>query len=244
MNTEFALKEYGLTDKETKVYLTLLSIGNGNLQEIAKRVEFPRTTVYNTLNYLSQKGLAAKIIRKGVTYFEATEPKKFVDNLEEKKKLIQSVIPELESLRKSIEESSSVEIFEGFKGVYTVISDVFQKKQQTYYFGGYAGAIEILKHLPDHARMMRLEKEISAKIIIAPFDTEMFHEKKYQELTEMRFLEEMKDFPVMILIYGEKVAIHTVKGELIGIIIKNKQIAQAMLMIFQMYWERARKNKK
>src|SRR3989344_989986 len=57
MDNEIALKEYGLNDKEIKVYMALLPLGNINLQEIAKRVDMPRTTIYNTLNYLSNKGL-------------------------------------------------------------------------------------------------------------------------------------------------------------------------------------------
>ena len=43
MDIELALKEYGLTEKETKVYLALLPLGSINLQEIAKKVDFPRT---------------------------------------------------------------------------------------------------------------------------------------------------------------------------------------------------------
>jgi len=240
MDLEVPLQEYGLTDKEIKVYLTLLPLGTVNLQEVAKRLDFPRTTVYNTLNYLISKGLVSTIIKKGVNYFSAVDPEKLKDKLEEKKKLIESVLPNLKELRGKIKESSSVEIYEGFKGVYTLLCDVFKEKQQTYYFGGYAGALEILKHIPDHARLMRLEKKIPAKIVIAPMDTELFHNPKYKKLTEMRFLESMRDFPCMILIYGEKVAIHTVKGDLVGIIISNKEMAEAMKIVFEMYWSQAK----
>lgn len=241
MELETPLQEYGLSDKEIAVFLELLPLGTVTLQEIAKKVRYPRTTVYNTLNYLNQKGLLSKVIKNGVTYFSAADPGRLKSNLEEKQKLVESILPELISLKKHIKNPSSVEIYEGFKGVYTVIADVFKKKQQTYYFGGYADALEMLKHLPEHARMMRLNKNIPAKIVIAPIDNEIFHLKKYQKLTEMRFLDSMKDFPVMILIYGEKVAIHTVKGDLIGIIINNKECAEAMKLVFEMYWKLAKK---
>ncbi len=57
----------------------------------------------------------------------------------------------------------------------------------------------------------------------------------------MRFLESLKDFPCMIFIYGEKIALYTVKGDLVGVIIKNKEIALAMKMIFDIYWKSAKR---
>lgn len=236
MDIELALQEYGLSQKEIKVYLVLLPLGNINLQEIAKRVDLPRTTVYNTLNYLHQKGLVSKIIKKGVTYFEATEPKKLIDNLQQRKKLIEKVLPKLEGMKRIVKESSSVEIYEGSKGLFTILSDVFKTKQQTYYFGSYSLSVEVLKHQPEHFRTIRLEKKIPAKIVIDPYDEETFHKKQYKKITQMRFLESLKDFPCMIFIYGKKVALYTLKGDLIGIIIKNPEVASAMRMIFDTYW--------
>jgi HTH-type transcriptional regulator, sugar sensing transcriptional regulator len=236
MDTELALKEYGLTDKEIKVYLALLPLGKINLQEIAKRVDFPRTTVYNTLNYLFQKGLVSKIIKKGVTYFEATEPSKLVDNLDQRKKLIEKALPQLEGLKKVIKESSSTEIYEGTKGLFTILSDIFKVKQQVYYFGSYSLSVEVLKHQPEHFRTIRLERKIPAKIIIDKYDEESFHKPLYKKITEMRFLNSLKDFPCMIFIYGHKVALYTLKGDLVGIIIKNKEVSKSMKLIFDTYW--------
>ncbi len=236
MNHKSALREFGLSEKEIGVYLALLPLGTVSLQRVVKKLEYPRTTVYNTINQLIEKGLVSKIEIKGVSNFTAADPEKLSKKLQEKKDLIDAILPDLKELKANIKDISSVEIYEGFKGVYTLLTDVFAKKQQTYYFGGYAGALEILKHIPNHARMMRLEKKIPAKIVIAPLDEEIFHDKQYQKLTKMRFLDSMKDFPVMILLYGNNTAIHTVKGDLIGIIIRNKEVTQAMKIIFNMYW--------
>ncbi len=239
-NTELALKEYGLSNKEIEVYTALLPLGSINLQEIAKRINLPRTTIYNTLNYLASKGLVSKIIRGHVTFFEATEPKKLINDIEEKKKLIISALPELEGLKKQIKESSSVEIYEGFKGISTILSEVFRKKQQTYYFGSYSKSLDILKHLPEHSANLRISNKIPAKIIIETFDEPRFHEKGYQRITELRFLDSIKDFPCMIFIYGEKVALYTLEGDLVGIIIKNKEVSQAFRIVFDMYWSIAK----
>lgn len=236
METENALKEYGLTEKEIKVYLSLLPLGSINLQEIAKRVDFPRTTVYNTLNYLHQKGLISKIVKKNVTYFEAVEPKKLLDNLEQRKNLIKKALPQLEVLKSTIKESSNVEIYEGSRGLFTVLSDIFKVKQEVCYFGSYSLSVEVLKHQPEHFRTIRLERKIPARIVIDTYDEETFHKKEYKKITKIRFLDSLKDFPCMIFIYGNKVALYTLKKDLVGMIIKNKEAAEAMRLVFETYW--------
>ena len=56
----------------------------------------------------------------------------------------------------------------------------------------------------------------------------------------MKFNESLKDFSCMIFIYGNKVAMYTVKGELVGVIIKNKEFSEAMRIIFDMYWRQGK----
>ncbi len=236
MDTEQVLKEYGLSEKEVKVYVAILPLGSINLQEIGKRIDLPRTTIYNTLNYLVSKGLVSYITKKGVRFYEAADPNKLMEKLNEKKELLNSILPGLESLKKTIKESSSVEVFQGSKGLFTILSDIVKKKQQTYYFGSYSLSKEILKHQPEHFRTIRLDRKIPAKIVIDKYEELMFHKKEYKKITEMRFNDSLKDFPCMIFIYGKKVALYTLKKDLIGMIIYNEQVAEAMKLIFDMYW--------
>ncbi len=241
MDLEIALEESGLSEKEIKVYLALLPLGNVKLQEIARHLEFPRTTVYNTVNHLIEKGLVSKIIKKGIAYFEATSPKRLLEKIEERKKIVQSVLPQLEELKSTLKETSSVEIYEGVKGISTILSDVFKVRQQVHSFGSYLLAVKFLKHLPLHARNLRLERRIPTKYVFEPCDEPDFHRKEYKQITEMRFLSSLKDFPCIVFIYGKNVALYTLKGDLIGIIIKNEQVAAAMKIVFDTFWNIAQK---
>lgn len=237
MDIDFALKEYGLSDKEIKVYITLLSLGSINLQEIAKKVDLPRTTIYNTLNYLVSKGLVSFIVKGNVRFYEAVNPEKLISKIDEKRELIKEIIPNLQGLRETQLQSSSAEIFEGTKGLSTILSDVFKKRQQTYYFGSYLLSKELLKYQPEHVRTIRIERKIPAKIVIDTYDEPTFHTKEYKKITEMRFNDSLRDFPCVIFIYGNKVAMYTLKKDIIGIIISNEQVAQSMKMIFDIYWQ-------
>ncbi|MCB9480199.1 MAG: hypothetical protein H6680_00030, partial [Desulfobacteraceae bacterium] len=133
-------------------------------------------------------------------------------------------------------------IFQGSKGLFAILSDVFKEKQQTYYFGSYSLSKERLKYLPAHARSVRLDRKIPAKIVIEHSDEEEFHKKEYKKITEMRFNDSLKNFPCMIFIYGKKVALYTLKNDLVGVIVANEQVAEAMKLIFDIYWSTS-KNK-
>ncbi len=243
MELEYPLQEYGLGEKEIKVYLELLPLGTVTIHEIVKRLGFPRSTTYHTLEYLISKGIVAKIVKKHVTYYTATEPEKLRDQLIEKRKLIESILPELKELKSITKNPSSVEIYEGFKGIHTILADLVRVKQQVYYFGGYKKSLSVLKHLPDYVRRSRIDKKIHAKMVYDPIDEPILHTKEYQEVSELRFLNSMKDFPAMIFIYGDKVSMFTHKTDLIGIIITNKDLAETMKTIFFMFWNQAKPTK-
>ncbi len=240
MNIRYVLEAFGLSEKETTVYLALLPLGTVKINEIVKKIGYPRSTVYHILESLINKGLVASIVKEKVNHYTATEPEKLKDQLIEKQKLIEAALPELKSLKKLIKEPSSVEIYEGFKGIHTILADLVRVKQEVYYFGGYKKSLNVLKHLPDYVRLSRIEKGIKAKMIYDPTDEPILHTKKYQEVSELRFLKDFEDFPVMIFIYGDKVSMFSFKTDLVGIIIKNKDFTEAMKMIFEMYWKKAK----
>jgi len=236
MDLKYPLEAYGLSEKEVAIYLELLPLGSVKINEIAKRLGYPRSTVYHILEYLINKGLVASIINKGITFYSATEPEKLKDQLAEKQKLIESILPDLKSLKSTIKEPSSVEIYEGFKGIHTILADLVRVKQTVYYFGGYKKSLSVLKHLPDYVRRTRMEKNIPAKIIYDYTDEPILHTKEYQKVSELKFYDGFENFPVMIFIYGDKVSLFSHKTDLVGVIIKNKDFAEAMKMIFDMYW--------
>lgn len=237
MDVTLALREFGLSEKESQTYLALLPLGACTLQNIAQHLEFPRTTVYNSINYLLERGLVSKIIIGGVAHYRATDPKKLVAILDEKRKLVLAALPELAVLQMEEKFPSHAELYDGTRGLFTILSDIFAQKQQTYYFGSYSRSLQALKHLPEHARTIRVERNIPAKIVIDPYDDPTFHAAAYKKITEMRVHNALKEFPCMVFIYGKKVAIYTVKGDLVGVIIENAQVAQAMRLVFEMYWK-------
>lgn len=242
MIIETALKEYGLTEKEIQVYLALLKIGESTLQEISKHCNCPRTTVYNTLNYLIAKSLVSKTDKDKIALYLATDPSKMQDILERKKILLEEALPQLKAFTNTIPKKTKVEVYEGPSGIFALYMDVFKEKEQKYWFGNYEKLKPAMQHLMPLAREIRMKKKIPAKIVIEQAEEEVFHTSKYKSITEMRQTPLLKDFPGMIFIYGKmkKVAFFVSTESPVGLIIDNEQVALAMKIIFDLYWHQAK----
>ena len=53
MRLEQTLKDYGLKEKQIKVYLACLQLGTGSVVKIAQKAGMPRSTVYEILESLA-----------------------------------------------------------------------------------------------------------------------------------------------------------------------------------------------
>ena len=55
------LEAFGLTEKESRVYLALLELGEAGIGEIAKKSAIKRTTLYDVVENLKKSGLVGSI---------------------------------------------------------------------------------------------------------------------------------------------------------------------------------------
>ena len=80
-----SLEEFGLTKIEAKVYLNLLRLGSTTTGPLVKKTELHRATVYDALKRLMEKGLINFIIKEKTRYFQAADPKHFLDLIQYQK---------------------------------------------------------------------------------------------------------------------------------------------------------------
>ena len=119
------IKEAGLTEGEAKVYLALLKLGSSTTGPIVNKAKVANSIIYRILDSLIEKGLVSYITKDKTKYYQAAEPQKILDFIEERKgkldeskEKIQVLLPKLAALMHE-GTKSSVKIFEGFKGLQT-----------------------------------------------------------------------------------------------------------------------------
>ena len=234
---EEALAEIGLSDKEVKVYLSLLMLGQSSVNNVAKKSNLNRVTCYDILQSLLEKGFVSYVIKSGVKYFESVDPSKFLDNLKEKQGKIQSILPELQEIKASLSEKPNIETYEGINGLKSIFNDILKENKQTDFIGA-PKMLEALEFYFPHFIKQKRKQNIFSRVITQDCKSMREYKKKSpKKYLAMKFAD--KPVEVTKIIYSDKVAFLTFKEKnSIGILIDNKEISSQEKTLFEMLWKK------
>ncbi|MBI4162784.1 MAG: hypothetical protein HY513_03805 [Candidatus Aenigmarchaeota archaeon] len=245
------LKGAGLTNGEAKVYLALLGLGSLTTGPIVEKSGVARSIVYQLLEKLIQKGLVSYIIKEKTKYFQASDPDKILDYIEERKKnlekskqKIESILPQLLAKQNFFSKESDVKVFEGFKGMIAVHEHIYKnlKKGESYFFFGIPQ--EQPKHFHaywkrDHVR--RVKAGILCKLLFNPkTPKEILLDRSKYKGCDARYMPIEVNTPAWFMGYKDTAVIGFASSSPITIEIKNTEIADSFRAYFEEFWKIAK----
>jgi len=232
------LKKLGLEEKEAKVYLALLQLGEATATIISEKTNLDRTLIYQLTNKLIEKGLLSYIVKNNVRYFSAANPRKILDNLKEEQKEVEKAMPEMLELANTKEETTKVELFRGKEGLKTILNDIIRTKRDYFVFGEEGRFQEVLP-IDIHQFLNQIVKnKISEKVLVR----EDWRGKAIKSKnSEFRYLPKKMLSPSTTVIYGNKIAITVWTPPFHVILIKNKEVAESYRVYFEALWKIAKK---
>lgn len=246
------LQKIGFSYKEAKIYIHLIHLGSQPVSVIAHRANINRTTTYDIIASLIQKGLVSSTKKSGTTYFRAIDPRQLLaylerEKIEHYKRLekqqheIEEILPELLSLENPQSTKPKVTFYEGEKGMRQAYEDTLTSSEDILAF---ANAEEMHKGLPDffpeYYHRRAIENKIHIKAIMP--DNAMSIERANHDKEEKResalIPKKTYEFTPEINIYDDKVLITSWK-EKMAIIIKSKEIADFHKKMHKLCWKAA-----
>ncbi|MAH07620.1 hypothetical protein CMI38_05225 [Candidatus Pacearchaeota archaeon] len=247
MNDEI-LEKIGLTNAESRVYLTLLRIGKSTIGDIIKEANVSNSKVYDILDRLNKKGLVGITKENNGRTFEAKNPSRLKDLIETKKNEIndvEEILPELDEISKFAEPTQEAEILQGVSGIKTFTEDILEKldKDDTFYIlGAPKESNEFLAPYFKEWHKKRIKKGIKCKILYNhDFSKEWVEMRKKSPLTEVKILPKIIRTPVLVDISKDQVATILFGDKPQCIVIKNKKIAESYIAYFNMLWKMSKK---
>ena len=233
------LREAGLTENESKIYVSLLELGPSNAGLISRKSGLHRRVVYDTIERLIKKGLVGYIIKNNVRLFQASNPKRILEIIDERKNNIEDIMPRMLELYTKTREKEETNFYKGKNGLKTVMEDQLEssKEKEILIMGGSPIAYEILQFYFKWFDKRRVEKKIKTKIIFNKTD-----KKINIPYSEVKFLPDKYTSPLAVNIYGDKVAlILWSKENPLAIVIKNREISDGYRKHFNLMWKVATK---
>lgn len=120
----------GFSEKEIKVYISALELGEASVLQIAKKSRINRTTTYPILSTLKDKGLVSVVNKGKKQLFFAESPEKisiFVDarirELESHRSDLPELVKELKVFENRRQNKPIVRFYEGDEGINTMLEE-------------------------------------------------------------------------------------------------------------------------
>ncbi len=231
------LIQYGLSEKEAETYISCLKIGQATANRIAELMNLPRSTIYDILERLKSIGLITTTIIDNKTNFIASSPEILITSLNEKKNIVEKVLPELKEIQNKVGERPIAEVFQGKIAIIKLLDEILDNAKTLKVLGSQGNALEKIGYHPDKFRIKRLEKKIKIRQIL-----EISKESKLiknDKFTQVRFLKSLNDSKEAIFIFKNHVYHIILQYEISAIKIKSIDHAKAMEIIFDELWEKA-----
>jgi len=240
------LQEIGLSEKEAKVYIALLQQGKAQgPQDTANSTKLPRTTIYDVVSSLTEKGLIQEIDQSGKKMFMVDTPHhlfSFLDakqmEVEKGRNKVKTVIRQLELMQNPNLPVPSLRHFEGEEGLLRMF------RQQIVEVGGQDDSFTVVctsSFFSTFQPMFReLAREVDPKgytvrvLIASPEEDPVFIRMKNLEVkgTKEHFF-----FTAGIDVCGQFIGFWSEMDQLTGTLLEHQAMAKAQRFLFDIAWK-------
>lgn len=251
---EEKLMSFGLTILEADIYLFLQNKNPQSILSISKSLNIPRTTIYDSIEKLNEKGLIETIIKGKSTEVKAYAPTILEDIINVKKNEITDLEENLVFLKSNLKNISQkqakteVRYYHGIKGIKQMLWNTLEGEKQMGYT--IAGRREIVgdKFYSDFANEFK-KRQIIDKVIVNPSERTLEHLRNYTiKGNDQASIKLIKYLPKETFYVSGDVAIYKnvfasmywTKGEIVGIEIENEELVKTQKSIFKILWKQAK----
>lgn len=243
-----SLLGFGFSEKEADVYIALLELGKGSVTEISRKAGINRTTGYDILSSLANKGMASVSGKEPKQEYAAESPASITEYLkrqaveiQENIKKAEEIVPEL-TLLHAFKNRPKIRFYEGNEGIKQVYEDTLTSTEEIRACATIDPLINAIPgYFPDYFKR-RAAKNIHIRAIVP--NTPLGKERKALDAEEKRVTTLIPPdkyyFSPEICIYDNKVMIASWREKL-GIMIESEEIADAMKKIYELAWAEAKR---
>jgi len=241
----------GFSDGEGRVYTAILHSEAATLQSVHEQTGIERRNVYDIINKLISKGLAAYYTENGHKVYRVTHPNKILSYLDEeekavseKKALLARELPSILASYESAKPQFDVRIYRGKEGVKSLFNESLDSPDH-YYIGGNWGAVKYLgNEWYNNFTKKRIARKIWMHDIVTAQPKLMMDYKIEKGFYEVKVLPQEFGSPNVIFIFGNRVANLFYQENMFGFVIENGEIAKNYTNYFKYLWKRLPAQKK
>jgi len=228
------LKNLGLENKEAQIYLTLLKKGELTALQISRTTGLERTSIYDILAKLGEKGITATIQKNNTKTFKAIEPKELLLLFQEKYTSLEKILPKLNKLQQTKTENTTCEFFTGKESLKTVLRNLIESKQNYFAIGLKQEYEDLLGYFINQG-ILKVNENKAKETVLVEEGTKFTKTKN----GKYKFISKELSSNTTSIIYENTVIFLLWTQPYFAIRIKNKDLAKAQKNYFDLLWKTA-----
>jgi HTH-type transcriptional regulator, sugar sensing transcriptional regulator len=245
------LERIGLSNAEVRVYLALLSLGSVPSSRIVDETSLRKSTVYESIGRLQERGLVSYVIKDKRRYFEGADPEKLVDFVEDQKRLLDEygravadLVPAIRGGLTPGRPRAEAHVLAGVEGFKTMRRDILRSaKGELLLLGAISRENEVMPAFYKNWNTSRQLKGIFLRVLHKESARrKAMTDKRFMgELFETRFLPRELESPAVINVYGDHVVNVLWKRDYpLCFMLINQDIADSYRRYFEYLWDIAK----
>jgi len=231
------LEEIGLTQGEIKVYLALSELGSSTAGPILKKANIQNSVFHFCVKTLIDKGFVSYFKKGKMRIYTASDPKYFLTYIKDKEDDIKELLPELELKHSKNEEKNEVELFEGKKGIITLLNLLKEDAKKGDYFQFFPTVNEsrnkeVQEFFQNYYDAKRKDKGLITRGIAPKSIKWIFKDRPY---IKMKYT----DFPLPgnYSVVNDKMALFSWGEKPVGVLIKAENLINRQREYFNDLWK-------
>lgn len=237
------LEFLGLSSKADAVYRGLLQVGEATAKELSNITKLDRTTIYDVLADLEQRGLVYKAESKKVMTFFAHSPKNLLIELKQKEEKLKEILPGLVDLHRTSGKLPMVRIYSSEPELLKLYDSLLEIKELHSYdiVCSERDWLQMNPAFSRHYKKRRAEKGIKTRLVM---ETSPIAEAR--KMDQAKTLSETKLLPPAFstalfsagcYILPDRVIFISYRKEHVATEIFSKEITAFMQNIFNFLWK-------
>lgn len=236
--------QLGLSKKESKIFLELISLGASPVSTWAKRCGINRSSMYVILERLLTEGLVTKFVHRGILHVQAISMAEIPAILYDKETVVKNTrdlfisnLPDLQKLEKTNKIKPKVRFFEGKNKVETMYEEVIKEKSFKAFFHPERVKASMPEYFHKIPQALKSNGGSAKELLISCKEAEEYISLYQSDKHQIALLPRKITFSSDTIITKQKIyLVGYSSSDVVGTEIWNQELAETQSILFDLIW--------
>ncbi len=242
------IEKLGLSDKETKIYMASLKLGEASITELSRASGQKRTTSHLAVNQLAMLGLVSETVKGKRRVVAPVHPRRLLEIARLRANQVEDHLNELIALYNVPKEKPKISVFEGEEGVrhvYKELYDSLNNKEEAIWISRISSLKSVPYSISGWKDMLRRLKNPSIRELNYDEPSAREWDKEMRSLRgknhAIRYMPRNFEFGFTDnLIFQNKLVIFSLKSDLFVTVIESEEIVKTYKALFECAWNQSK----